>query len=229
MNDTADLKVYAARVPEYGAPQAAEIRKVRDALLLYCYCESRPGAQLPEAATKPHGKPYFPEDPSFRFSISHSGTHVAIAFARDSSHTLSIGLDIQELRRIPESCLNIAKRFFTQEEYEVLAAAPDEERRTLFNRVWAAKEAFLKMTGEGLQGGTDSFSVLSGKAITDRITRAQTVGFLCEPALFSTECSAAVCCNVPVKSLQSVLVPEEVLFPEEQGTGAAGSGHSDRS
>ena len=38
----------------------------------------------------------------------------------------------------------------TQEEYEVLAAAPDEERRALFNRVCAAKEAFLKMTGEGL-------------------------------------------------------------------------------
>jgi phosphopantetheinyl transferase len=236
------LKVYAARVPgdvlqgETGAcpvqsgpealsskndavvrmtakQQAEAVRKVRDALLLHCYREVRPGAPLPAAAPGPHGKPYFPEDLSFRFSISHSGTHAAVAFAQDPSLTFSVGLDIQELRRIPGDCLKVAKRFFAPDEYEALRSIPDGERRALFCRMWAAKEAFLKMTGEGLPGDPASFSVLSEGTLTARIVRGETEGFLYELPLFSSGCSAAVCCNVPVKSVQSVLVPEETLFP----------------
>ena len=99
------------------------------------------------------GKPYFPNVPGLHFSVSHSGKLFACAFA-----SFPVGLDIQEYKnRSDESerCMKIARRFFHPDETDAL------ERSTVsaFYKIWTAKEAYVKMTGQGIDGEFGDFCI----------------------------------------------------------------------
>lgn len=102
-------------------------------------------------AEHPGGKPYFAEAPELEFSVSHSGAWWACALG-----DAPLGLDIE--RTAPRPFLRLAERFFCPEEadwFRARGGAAD------FYRIWCAKEAVLKRSGDGLAGGLRSFSVLS--------------------------------------------------------------------
>jgi 4'-phosphopantetheinyl transferase len=100
----------------------------------------------------PHGKPYL-ADSALRFNISHSGALALIALSR-----AEVGADV-ELPR-PRRSDAIARRFYAPGEIERLFAESDEARRAdAFFRLWTCKEAFLKVTGEGLSRSTRSFEI----------------------------------------------------------------------
>ncbi len=84
-------------------------------------------------------KPYFKEYPDIRFSISHSGALVVVAMAQTE-----VGIDIEEFR--PRAYQKIVENVFTKGEAE--------EVRDLesFLIVWTRKEAYLKLTSEGIAG-----------------------------------------------------------------------------
>lgn len=89
------------------------------------------------------GKPYFQELPMF-FSLSHSGEYVLCA-----ASGREIGADIQKIQ--PADILKLAKRFFAEPEYLGLERCKsEEERRRLFFELWSRKEAYGKLTGEGV-------------------------------------------------------------------------------
>ena len=91
------------------------------------------------------GKPYFRDLP-FYFNLSHSGEYVVCAL----SHR-EMGADIQV-----HQCrdrMRLARRFFTGEETAALEKAHWQE--DFFFRLWARKEAYGKLTGEGLAGALD--------------------------------------------------------------------------
>jgi len=97
-----------------------------------------------------HGKP---EVPGLRFNISHSGARALIALSQ-----VEVGADI-ELPR-PRRTDDIARRFFAPGEVQRLFALGDAEaRREQFFRLWTCKEAFLKVTGEGLSRSTRSYEI----------------------------------------------------------------------
>ncbi|MGZ6123552.1 MAG: 4'-phosphopantetheinyl transferase family protein, partial [Myxococcales bacterium] len=99
-----------------------------------------------------HGKPYVRGAP-IRFNISHSGALAVIALAR-----VEVGVDV-ELPRARRSDA-IARRFYAPGEIERLFAEADDERRAdAFFRLWTCKEAFLKVTGEGLSRSTRSYEI----------------------------------------------------------------------
>ena len=119
------------------------------------------------------GKPFFPDLPQIHFSLSHSGEYIACAFSDEE-----VGLDLQECSRPRTSIFRIAKRFFSQAEYEAILALsadkaaescindsgsdspgnPDDpECLSLFYRLWSIKEAYLKYIGCGLSGELNSF------------------------------------------------------------------------
>ena len=99
-----------------------------------------------------HGKPFVPNAP-LRFNISHSGALAVIALAR-----VEVGVDV-ELPRARRSDA-IARRFYAPGEIERLFAEADPDRRAdAFFRLWTCKEAFLKVTGEGLSRSTRSYEV----------------------------------------------------------------------
>lgn len=89
------------------------------------------------------GKPYLKDYPYF-FSLSHSGEYVLCAISDEE-----IGVDIQEMK--PCDAEKIGERFFAEEEKEKLRRCRNErERLDCFYEIWSGKEAYGKMTGEGV-------------------------------------------------------------------------------
>ena len=90
-----------------------------------------------EIKYKPSGKPYIEENEQY-ISISHSKDFVLVAI-----NDTPIGVDTEVIRLFNKKLI---KTYFTNEE----AAYIDSDEK--FFTVWTVKEAFLKLTGEGLKG-----------------------------------------------------------------------------
>lgn len=89
------------------------------------------------------GKPYFQNLPFF-FNLSHSGDYVLCALSEQE-----IGVDIQQ--QVKSRDTRIADRFFSESEKELIAGcSTEEERQSCFYRLWTRKEAYGKLTGEGI-------------------------------------------------------------------------------
>lgn len=102
---------------------------------------------------KNNGKPYIEEYPDFHFSLSHSGHFVVLATGDGP-----VGIDVQEHDE-RTNVKALSERFYSDAEIEYLENIPDEaEKRAAFFRLWAAKEAYIKMTGNGLREELNSFT-----------------------------------------------------------------------
>jgi 4'-phosphopantetheinyl transferase len=96
----------------------------------------------------PHGKPLVapPLDASdLRFNVSHSAGTALIALA----HGYEVGVDVEQLRTVPEAT-TIARRYFSRRERAPMEASKGAERDRAFMRCWTRKEAYLKGIGLGL-------------------------------------------------------------------------------
>lgn len=114
-----------------------------------------------------NGKPYFQDYP-FYFNLSHSGEYVFCAIS-----DREVGVDIQQFR--PVDVVRLTRRFFTEEEQRALERCLDREgQRKLFYRLWTRKEAYGKLTGEGIVASMGK-SVLpaSGLPASDIVLPAQ--------------------------------------------------------
>lgn len=88
------------------------------------------------------GKPEI-EDFPLHFSLSHSGLYVLCAVSERQ-----IGADIQQFRKT--EFLRLTERFFAEREYEMLKQCGEKEREALFFQLWSRKEAYGKLTGQGI-------------------------------------------------------------------------------
>ena len=96
----------------------------------------------------PSGKPGIKNGGSpkpLEFNDSHSGGLALYAVTL----ACPVGVDVECLRPVPEF-QDIATRFFSLREAEMLMALPMESRMEGFFTCWTHKEAFLKATGEGI-------------------------------------------------------------------------------
>ena len=80
-----------------------------------------------------------------QFNLSHSQEYALYGF---TYHHL-IGVDLEYLRKMPD-LIKIARRFFSNREYDLLVEASNEARAKLFFQLWTAKEAYLKAIGTGI-------------------------------------------------------------------------------
>ena len=102
-----------------------------------------PNSELPVKYTyDENGKPYLTELNAY-ISLSHSGRLAVCAISENE-----IGVDIQTVRRAD---MRVARRFFSEEENELIRGASDKDRA--FFEIWVKKEAYVKLTGEGISGG----------------------------------------------------------------------------
>lgn len=104
-----------------------------------------------------HGKPGIGAPPSGRplgFNLAHSRQLALFAF----SWNRALGVDIEYCREMPRA-LDLARRFFSPEEYAGILRLPGERRQEGFFRCWTGKEAFVKATGAGFSFPMDRFSV----------------------------------------------------------------------
>lgn len=100
-----------------------------------------------------NGKPYL-EDYPFYFNLSHSGNYVVCAVS-----PREVGVDIQEYRQVDME--RLSGRFFSEEEQSVLKSCTNgKEQCKLFYRLWTRKEAYGKLTGEGIAAVIDKSVLL---------------------------------------------------------------------
>lgn len=93
----------------------------------------------------PHGKPLLPAGPSF--SLSHSGDLALFAVGWHRS----IGVDLEQVRPIPEAG-RIAAKWFGPRDGATFRAAEPCQRDDAFLRRWTCREAYLKALGLGITG-----------------------------------------------------------------------------
>jgi len=98
----------------------------------------------------PNGKPYFHDFPDLHFSISHSGDYWISAFG-----PAAVGIDLQQ--HIDCNVGQLSRRFFHPQENDYLSSL--NYSPTEFFNIWAAKESYVKYTGQGISG-FDKFSVI---------------------------------------------------------------------
>ncbi|MBR5341724.1 MAG: 4'-phosphopantetheinyl transferase superfamily protein [Erysipelotrichaceae bacterium] len=99
-----------------------------------------------------NGKPYLKNFNYIHFNIAHSGDFVILAVSDKE-----IGCDIERIRDLD---IQIAERFFTNNECKRISVADSiEERQRLFISYWTLKESYLKYTGEGLKQPLNSFDI----------------------------------------------------------------------
>ena len=101
--------------------------------------------------TDKSGKPFQQQELSLHFNLSHSHKMLLLGVSTFGP----IGVDVERLdRNIP--ILQLARRFFHPEETKVLESTLGSDLNTRFFSYWTQKEAYLKLTGEGLPGGLGS-------------------------------------------------------------------------
>src|SRR6202049_2170412 len=109
----------------------------------------------------PKGKPAL-QDPihARRFNTSNCGNLAVYAFTQGCD----IGVDVEQVRPIPEMD-QIAARFFAPDETSELMALPEPDRPQAFFNCWTRKEAYIKAVGDGLSVPLDSFRVTLGPGV----------------------------------------------------------------
>ena len=108
-----------------------------------------------------HGKPYIAGNKPIHFSLSHSGEYVFLAVS-----DREIGADIQQMKEVDFD--KLAKHFMTEDELKRWQVETPEIKRELFYRIWAGKEAYLKLTGEGMTAGFQTvYYEESGQTMVD--------------------------------------------------------------
>ncbi len=121
------------------------------------------------------GKPYLLDYPDVFFNISHCNVGAACAVSGRE-----VGIDMQDVRPVSEK---VAKRVCTEAELAKLAASENPER--LFCKMWAIKEAYVKLRGSSMLK-----EVVDTKKVTgDAFIREGKDWFLCcfgsaEPVLY---------------------------------------------
>jgi 4'-phosphopantetheinyl transferase len=143
----------------------------------------------------PFGKPAL-DGGAIDFNLSHSGDLAVVALSSRGP----VGVDVEFLdRRVDVE--GLGRVCFTDEENAVIAALPPALRPARFFGFWTAKEARMKLTGEGMS--------LPPRSIALRLLDGWPVGceLPAEPAVRLVHCdcgrAGAVCClavTVPAKA-----------------------------
>lgn len=97
------------------------------------------------------GKNGKPEAEGIQFNLSHTDGLAVCAVGK-----LPVGCDVEKIKKAPEK---IAERYFTENEAAYLKKCSADVYNEEFFRFWTTKEAYMKMTGEGLSLGLDQFEV----------------------------------------------------------------------
>ncbi|WP_438433201.1 4'-phosphopantetheinyl transferase family protein [Gorillibacterium sp. sgz500922] len=103
-----------------------------------------------EFEVNPYGKPALRDNGELHFNASHSGEWVVWATAGQP-----VGIDIEQIRSIE---LDIARRFFSADEYRDLLSRDSRDQLSYFYDLWTLKESYIKAVGRGLSLPLNSFS-----------------------------------------------------------------------
>lgn len=85
------------------------------------------------------------EEDKIFFNLSHSGTRTFYAFTLN----IAVGIDIEQIKEKIDY-ENIAKRYFSDQEFKTIMNLPVIQRKETFYRFWTQKEAYAKAIGSSI-------------------------------------------------------------------------------
>ena len=147
-----------------------------------------------------YGKPYISNIDNFHFSLSNSAD--LIVFVHDINE---IGIDAE---KITVHDIEVAKNFFTKEEYEYILSSPQENNA--FYEVWTKKEAYLKMLGIGLSKPLNSFSVFSNE-ISKMFLTVEFYNYCISVCCHSANISSLLPIEITFEDIQKKFIPDHKL------------------
>ena len=83
------------------------------------------------------------------FNLSHSGNIAMCSIDDSGTPTTKVGCDVEKIK---EPNMKIARRFFCEDEYQMI-----KKDESLFYRFWVLKESFMKVTRLGMKLGLNTF------------------------------------------------------------------------
>ncbi|WP_223067498.1 4'-phosphopantetheinyl transferase family protein [Paenibacillus caui] len=156
-----------------------------------------------------YGKPFLLQPTStLEFNISHAGTWVVAAVS-----TQAIGIDVERTAPIdPE----LARRFFSGEEYQLIRNQPSEEQTIAkFYEIWTYKESYIKAVGKGLSIPLDSFTTVVNGELIQQLSAGERDWYftpLCwDNGYYATVCSTLPICGCTVETLDIEVLVETFL------------------
>lgn len=136
------IEKYKERYPQMKGSE------LTDALIKDCLEEY--GVEDPQILRTPKGKPYVELCDTY-LSVSHSGAYFLCIIAERP-----VGIDVQERKNSNSD--KIAERYFTEREKSFIR----DNGENGFFTVWTRKEAYSKLTGEGIA------EIIRGTEVIDR-------------------------------------------------------------
>ena len=124
------IEKYKERYPQMKGSELTDVL-IKDCLEEY-------GVQDPQILRTPNGKPYVEISDTY-LSVSHSGEYFLCIIAERP-----VGIDVQERKNSNSD--KIAERYFTEREKSFIR----DNGENGFFTVWTRKEAYSKLTGEGI-------------------------------------------------------------------------------
>lgn len=131
-----------------------------------------------------HGKPRLAGNGDMHFNLSHSGGHAVLVL----SHQGPVGIDVERIRELSSG---IESQFLSALEVLQLARVSSDERVAVLVRLWAAKEAVIKLHGDHRQLRPDDIHLgfdetgqvatarIDGEAACQLISLGTMPGFAC--------------------------------------------------
>lgn len=105
-----------------------------------------------------YGKPFLENCRDFHFNLSHSKDWIVCA-----AGSIPVGIDVEVVKPME---MDIARRFFSKEEYAGIVSKDESERLSHFFELWTLKESYIKAWGKGLSIPLDSFTMrINGNVI----------------------------------------------------------------
>jgi phosphopantetheine--protein transferase-like protein len=92
---------------------------------------------------------------------------MTVAAVASGSSSSGVGIDVERIDHVNDDVSAIA---FTDDESDMISSVPEPLRAEWRARVWCAKEAAAKATGEGLNGRPDLIAATSIDLASGRVT-----------------------------------------------------------
>lgn len=147
------------------------------------------------------------------FNISHSGDYAIVGIS-DSE----IGIDIEIYKGAKHEVVDLAKRYYTEDEYNWILSFDEAERIKAFYKIWTLKESYVKFVGKGLSISLSSFtfafdgSNISLKKDNEVFNDVQFKTYDIEDSYMMSICYKGGCCSeqVEVKNITLEQLKEDL-------------------
>ena len=152
LSDDERARALSFYFPEHRDAFVANRGRLRVVLAHYLDCLPQDIRFLQGAQGKPELA--YHQGHGLTFNLSHTKGLAVLALARGRQ----VGVDVEQLKPLPD-LLDTARQYFSENEYQQLAALPSAELCAAFYACWTRKEAFLKGLGTGLARNLAEFQV----------------------------------------------------------------------